>query len=102
MDVGEDWAQTLRTMLDRPDDAVWLAEQCIVVRNKSGVPVQLRANRAQESFAERRGTENIVLKARQMGISTWVAARYLLRTLLVPGTTTLMVAHTRESAESLF
>ena len=102
MGVDEDWARTLRTMLDRPGDAVWLAERCIVVWDKSGRPVPLIANRAQRSFAERRGTENIVLKARQMGISTWVAARFLLRTLLVPGTTTLMVAQTRESAESLF
>lgn len=102
MGMDEDWAQTLRTMLDRPEDAVWLAEACIVVRDKTGRPVRLMANRAQRSFAERRGTENIVLKARQMGMSTWVAARFLLRTVLVPGTTTLMVAHTRESAEALF
>jgi hypothetical protein len=102
MGLNEDWTQTLRTMLERPEDAVWLAAKCIVVWDKAGRPVPLRANRAQRSFAACRGTENIVLKARQMGISTWVAARFLLRTLLIPGTTTLMVAHTRESAEALF
>ncbi|SEB87703.1 terminase [Terriglobus roseus] len=101
MGKNEDWTQ-LRAMLDTPIGAVLAPERCIVVRDKGGGLVPLHANRAQQSFAERRGTENIVLKARQMGISTWVAARFLLRTLLVPGTTTLMVAHTRESAESLF
>ena len=101
MGIWEDWAE-LRLMLDRPSDAVWLTGRCIVVRDRSGHPRRLRANRAQRHFEERRSKENIVLKARQMGISTWVAARFLLRTLLVPGTTTLMVAHTRESAESLF
>ena len=101
MGMWEDWAE-LRAMLDRPSDAVWLTGRCIVVRDRSGCPRRLQANRAQRRFEERRGTENIVLKARQMGISTWVAARFLLRTLLVPGTTTLMAAHTRESAEALF
>jgi hypothetical protein len=43
-----------------------------------------------------------VLKARQMGISTWVAARFFVRTITRPGTLTLQVAHTREAAESLF
>ncbi|WP_157178210.1 terminase [Terriglobus roseus] len=89
-------------MLDDPIGSVLFAEECIVVRDKCGGAVPLIANRAQRSFARRRGTENIVLKARQMGMSTWIAARFLLRTMLVPGTTTLMVAHTRESAEALF
>ncbi len=37
-----------------------------------------------------------------MGISTWVAGRFLLKTVLQPGSTTLLVAQTRESAEALF
>jgi hypothetical protein len=45
---------------------------------------------------------NIVLKARQMGITTWIAARFFLRTITTPGTLTLLVAHNRESAEAIF
>ncbi|MGA7156017.1 MAG: terminase [Acidobacteriaceae bacterium] len=53
-------------------------------------------------FEEKRGRQNIVLKARQMGMTTWVAARFFLRTITRPGTMTLQVAHTREAAESIF
>lgn len=78
------------------------AHKLLTIRPKQGRPAPLLANHAQRLFEERRGTENIVLKARQMGLSTWVAARFLLQTLRHEGTSTLMVAHTRESAASLF
>ena len=46
--------------------------------------------------------QNIVLKARQMGLTTWAAARFFLKTITQPGTLTLQVAHTQESAEEIF
>ncbi len=48
------------------------------------------------------GERNIVLKARQMGLTTWVAARFFLKTITQPGTLTLEVAHTQEAAEEIF
>lgn len=92
----------LSPLLDDAEGSLFLAEECLVVRNKAGRLQPLKANKAQTVFEERRGRENIVLKARQMGMSTWIAGRFLLKTVLIPGTTTLMVAHTRDSAESLF
>ncbi len=92
----------LRARLDDPEVAVGLAAKWLRVRAKSGALLPLAANAAQRRFEAARGRENIVLKARQMGLSTWIAGRFLLRTILVPGTTTLMVAHTRESAEMPF
>jgi hypothetical protein len=74
----------------------------LLVRTREGRPAQLRANSAQHAFEKRRGQWNIVLKARQMGITTWTAARFFLRTITRPGTLTLQVAHTRESAEEIF
>ena len=53
-------------------------------------------------FERRRGRHNIVLKARQMGMTTWAAARFFLRTITQPGTLTLEVAHTQEAAEEIF
>lgn len=72
------------------------------IRDRDGSVKALIANAAQRRFEERRGRQNIVLKARQMGITTWVAARFFLRTISRPGTLTLQVAHTREAAESIF
>lgn len=79
-----------------------LAGELLRVRGKSGRTVALRPNRVQQLFEERRGRSNIVLKARQMGLTTWVAARFFLRTITHPGTLTLEVAHSQEAAEEIF
>ena len=79
-----------------------MAEKFLCIRGKDGRVRPLHANAAQRRFEQRRGRHNIVLKARQMGMTTWVAGRFLMRTALLPGTTTLLVAHTREAAEGIF
>ena len=79
-----------------------LAEQLLLVRTRAGKPAFLTANPAQAEFERRRGRRNIVLKARQMGLTTWAAARFFLKTITRPGTLTLQVAHTQESAEEIF
>ena len=79
-----------------------LAEQLLLVRTRTGKPAYLAANAAQAEFERRRGRRNIVLKARQMGLTTWAAARFFLKTITRPGTLTLQVAHTQESAEEIF
>ena len=82
--------------------AITLAEQLLVVRTRAGRAAKLRANAVQRAFEERRDRRNIVLKARQMGLTTWVAARFFLKTITQPGTLTLEVAHTQEAAEEIF
>jgi hypothetical protein len=79
-----------------------LAEQLLLVRTRDGGTAALKANEAQAAFERRRGERNIVLKARQMGLTTWAAARFFLKTITQPGTLTLEVAHTQESAEEIF
>jgi hypothetical protein len=79
-----------------------LAEQLLLVRTREGWTAPLKANAAQRAFEERRGERNIVLKARQMGMTTWAAARFFLKTITQPGTLTLEVAHTQEAAEEIF
>jgi len=79
-----------------------LAELLLPVRTREGKPAPLRANAAQQAFERRRGERNIVLKARQMGLTTWAAARFFLKTITQPGTLTLEVAHTQEAAEEIF
>ena len=79
-----------------------LAARLLKVRTRAGRTAALRANAAQREFERRRGGHNIILKARQMGLTTWAAARFFLRTITRPGTLTLQVAHTQESAEEIF
>ena len=82
--------------------AMALAEKLLFVRTREGWTAPLKANAAQQAFERRRGERNIVLKARQMGLTTWAAARFFLKTITQPGTLTLEVAHTQEAAEEIF
>jgi hypothetical protein len=95
MDLG-------RRMERQPETSVQAAAEWLRVRDREGYLQPLIANAAQRRFEERRGQKNIVLKARQMGVTTWVAGRFFLRTITKPGTLTLQVAHTREAAEGIF
>ena len=88
--------------LHGPNVGVELAERLLVVRTREGRPGKLKANKVQRAFENKRGQRNIVLKARQMGLTTWVAARFFLKTITQPGTLTLEVAHTQEAAEEIF
>jgi hypothetical protein len=67
-----------------------------------GIGRALRANPAQFAFEQHRGKRNIILKARQMGVTTWVAARFFLKTIMRPNVLTVQVAQTREAAEGIF
>ena len=79
-----------------------LAEQMLAVRTRNGRTRPMKVNVVQRLFELQRGNSNIVLKARQMGLTTWVAARFFLKTITKPGTLTLQVAHTQEAAEEIF
>jgi hypothetical protein len=79
-----------------------LTGKLLLVRTREGWTEPLKANAAQRAFERRRGERNIVLKARQMGLTTWAAARFFLKTITHPGTLTLEVAHTQEAAEEIF
>src|SRR5438477_117118 len=72
------------------------------IRNRAGALAPLALNRAQIELARDRSPRKIILKARQLGVTTWVAARFFLRTITHPGTLTVQVAHDQESAEEIF
>jgi hypothetical protein len=80
----------------------WLIEKHLKIRDKRGALVPLRLNKAQSEYSNKCTQRNIVLKARQLGITTYVAARFFIETVTRPGTLTMQVAHTQESAEEIF
>ena len=77
---GEELAKYGRILDQRPASlrgwtvGMALAEQLLQVRSREGRTAPLKANAAQQAFEWRRGERNIVLKARQMGLTTWAAA----------------------------
>ncbi|HEY3927195.1 MAG TPA: terminase [Candidatus Koribacter sp.] len=79
-----------------------LEQQWLKIRDKRGRLVPLMLNKAQAEYAARCKHWNIVLKARQLGITTYVASRFFLKTITQPGTVTVQVAHDLSSAEAIF
>jgi hypothetical protein len=80
----------------------FLIESLLKVRSKTRGLVPLRRNRAQQEYSRRCSRRNLVLKARQLGITTYIAARFFIQTITQPGTLSVQVAHTQESAEEIF
>jgi hypothetical protein len=85
--------QTLRDLLIR---------KMLKIRIKKGGLRYLKLNRTQQEYSLRCSKRNIVLKARQLGITTYIAARYFIQTITRPGTLTVQVAHSDESAQAIF
>jgi hypothetical protein len=77
-------------------------EYQLSIRGKDRQVHPVSLNQAQRDVDRRTGKRNIVLKARQVGITTYVAARFFLNTILQPGTLSVQVAHDQQSAEEIF
>ncbi len=106
--MGED-RKGLKELLDlgrmlrlHPENLPEVVQAMLLVRDKEGLERPLKANAVQRAFEQGRGQRNIVLKARQMGITTWVAGRFFLKTITARGVMSVQVAHTREAAEGIF
>ena len=79
-----------------------LIRRLLKIRTKKGPVRYLKLNRAQAEYSAKCTKRNIVLKARQVGITTYIAARFFIQTITRPGTLTVQVAHSDESAEAIF
>jgi hypothetical protein len=85
-----------------PERMIAEVQELLHVRDRDGKVRALEANHVQKAFERSKGTHNIVLKARQMGVTTWVAGRFFLKTITAKGVLTVQVAQTREAAEGIF
>jgi hypothetical protein len=100
-DVERKWGKGT-ILLKTPTVRDLLMYDYLKIRDKNRRLVSLLANRAQKEYEQGHGQKNIVLKARQLGITTYVAARFFLETITHPGTLSVQVAHDQESAEEIF
>jgi Terminase RNaseH-like domain len=80
----------------------FLMRERLKIRNKRGRLESLKVNAVQRDYAEKAAKRSIVLKARQLGITTYVAARFFLNCVTRPGTMCVQVAHDQRSAEEIF
>jgi hypothetical protein len=79
-----------------------VARALLKLRSKLGALEPLQPNRVQSQFQAARGKRHIVLKARQIGMTTWIAATFFVLTITRPGTLTVLVAHDQRAAEEIF
>jgi hypothetical protein len=91
-------------------DLPYFAEQALKLRPKFGPLEPFRFNGAQHKLhtlleEQRKKTGRvraIVLKARQLGVSTYVAARFYRATTASPGLKTIIIGHERRASSNLF
>src|SRR5579884_1967694 len=67
----------------------WLISSTLSIRDRDGNIRRLTLNRAQLEYSRRCTLKNIILKARQLGITTYVAARFFMETITHPGSLTV-------------
>ena len=92
------------------NDLPYFAEHALKLRPKSGPLEQFILNPAQRKLHEIMEQQKaktfrvrvIVLKARQLGVSTYVAARLYQRTIYNPGVRTIIIGHERRASSNLF
>lgn len=80
----------------------WRLNNLYKIRNKEGKLVKFVLNRAQRHFLEHAWFRNLILKARQLGFTTFEAIDALDDVLFTPNKDALMIAHNLEAGESIF
>jgi hypothetical protein len=91
-------------------DLTAFGPQCLKIRTKAGTfpnlsfnAAQLEVHRRLEEQKEATGrVRALVLKGRQMGISTYIAARYYHRTSMWRGRNTYILTHEQAASDTLF
>lgn len=83
-------------------DPVWRLNNLYYIIDKKGEKKKFKLNWAQKKLYDNVWYFNIILKARQLGISTFVCLLFLDRCLFNSNVSAGIIAHTREDAEHMF
>lgn len=83
-------------------DKLWRLTNLYYITNKSGEEILFNLNWAQKELYHNEWNKNIILKSRQIGITTYCAISFLDDCFWYKNTTSGIIAHRRESAEEIF
>src|SRR5690606_27709129 len=83
-------------------DPLWRLNNLYWIIDKSGNKSLFQLNWAQQQLYDDMWYMNLILKARQLGISTFVSLLFLDRCLFNSNQHAGIIAHTREDAEAMF
>src|SRR5262245_483182 len=92
------------------NDLEFFARHCLKIRTKAGTleplifnAAQKRLNEISEEQLKRKGRIRlIILKARQTGISTWIAAKMFHTIINSPGMRAMLITHERAASRNLY
>ncbi len=104
LDAGGDWIRVrpLGRKACQVSVREYLIASLLQIRDKHGKLRGLFLTRAQKDYQTHCGKRSIILKARQLGMTTYVAARFFINCITRPGTLAVQVAHDQRSAEEIF
>lgn len=110
MNARAELTQEERARLALRDDFPFYARHCLTIRSKSGAEQPLFLNRAQAYIHERLEEQRartgrvraLILKGRQQGCSTLIAARFYHRTSWSRGVRTFILTHEDAATQNLF
>src|SRR3984957_4752920 len=83
-------------------DPYWRINNLYHIIDKQGRKIIFKLNWAQQELYENVWYCNVILKARQLGISTYICLLFLDRCLFNPNISAGIIAHTVEDAQALF
>jgi hypothetical protein len=103
MGVVKTWLMNPNLQLqNKLSDPYWRINNLYKIVDKSGCKTTFKLNWAQEYLFYNSWYCNVILKARQLGISTYTCLLFLDRCLFNSNVSAGIIAHTREDAEFLF
>lgn len=92
----------LKQAIDCFSDQRWRLNNLYWITDKEGKRVKFELNWAQEELLDEMHDLNIVLKARQLGFTTFIEIYMLDICVFFPDTRAGVIAHTKDDAEAIF
>jgi hypothetical protein len=81
---------------------LWRLTHLYYITDKSGNQILFNLNWAQKELFEKEWHQMLVLKARQLGVTTYFAINFLDESFWYPNTASGIIAHRKEDAENIF
>lgn len=99
IELTEDQQDELRARLS---DQEWRLDNLYYITDQNGVKVRFVMNKAQRFLYRNRWFLNLILKARQRGITTFISIFFLDSVLFSANQSALIIAHTLDDARKIF
>lgn len=97
-----DEAQAYQILQNNLADRNWRLNNLYFIKDKSGKKIKFKLNWAQEKLRQDTWYFNIILKARQLGFTTYILIYFLDSCLFNSNHSAGVIAHTKDDAQNLF